>query len=121
MNRLTLLLALPILGAALFAGPASATTVAECQDQIASLRAATADDSVTTFNTKNAAKEEAGLLVKLDAASAALPKKPGTAVQKLTDYRDHVAKITSDGKLSSSADLVGGANAAIACVQTIGT
>ena len=102
------------------AGPASATTVQQCQAQIADLRAATADDAVTTFTSKQAAKEEAGLLVRLDAASTGLPKKPGTAVQKLADYRDHVAKITSDGKLSSSADLVGGANSAIACIQAIG-
>ena len=121
MNRFTLplILVLALLGTALAPGAASATTVQECQAQIADLRAATADDAVTTFTSRQAAKEEAGLLVKLDAASTELRKKPGTAVQKLADYRDHVAKITSDGKLVSSVDLVGGANEAIACIQAI--
>ena len=122
MNRFALpfILALAALGTAVTAAPAAATTVQECQAQIADLRAATADDAVTAFTSKQAAKEEAGLLAKLGDASAALPKKPATAIQKLADYRNHTAKITADGKLVSSADLVGGADAAIACIQAIG-
>jgi len=119
MTRITLALALAIFATALFGGTAAATTASECQQQIASLRGATADSTVTTITSRQADKERSGLLTKLDSASAELPKKPGTAAQKLTDYRNHVQKLIADGKLTSTANLVADADAAIACVQAI--
>lgn len=122
MTRLTLplTLALALLATTLFGGTAAATTVTECQQQIASLRAATADPAVTTFTSRQADKERAGMVTQLDAASTELSKKkPAAAIQKLADYRDHIQKLIADGKLTSTADLVGGANGAIACIQAI--
>lgn len=98
------------------AGPASAD-VATCQQKISDLRTATAN---ATFFGKNAAKEKTGLLGKLDAASSALAAgKNADAIQKLTDFRDHVAQLEGQGKVApADADaLIAGANDAIACIQ----
>ena len=113
-----------VLSALLFAlavPPAvSAATAEECQTQIQGL--ATATDSAT-FIGKNAAKEEAGLLGKLDGASQALAAgKLADTVKKLTDFRSHAVTIGEAGKLDSTdaATLVGLTDDAIACVTSIG-
>lgn len=98
----------------------SAATASECQTAIDELRTATAD---ATFIGKNAEKEEAGLLRKLDGASEALAAgKFDDAVKKLTDYRFHAVTIAEAGKLDpgDAAVLTQLADDAIACVGSIG-
>ena len=97
-----------------------ASTASECQGQIDAL--ATATDAAT-FAGRQAEKEEAGLLGKLNGASAALAAgKTLNAAQKLTDFRSHVVTIGEAGKLDSTdaATLAGLADDAIACVNSIG-
>lgn len=99
---------------------AQAATAAECQAQIDAL--ATATDAAT-FGGRQAEKEEAGLLGKLNGASTALAAgKTLSAAQKLTDFRSHVVTIGEAGKLDSTdaATLVRLADDAITCVTTIG-
>src|SRR5919112_4487818 len=75
---------------------AGATTTDECQAQITSLRA---DTAATVFVN---AKDQAGLLGKLDAASAALTAgKSADAIRKLTDFGTKVQALGSTGKLGT--------------------
>lgn len=119
MRRLTRLL-LVVLAVALVAVPAaSATTVEECQAEIAALRADTA--TVTTFTNE---RDRTGLLGKLDNASLALDKgKYAGAIQKLNDYRSKVETLGSTGKLGAddAARLDAAAEDAIACIEAIGS
>ncbi len=99
-------------------GTASATTIEDCQSQISALRTDTA--AVTTFAN---AKDQAGLLAKLDAASAALAAgKNAGAVNKLTDVRTKVQTLGATGKLAAedAARLDAAAAAAIGCIESIG-
>ena len=117
--RLFVLLSLVAGMFAVLSPPASAD-VTTCQQKITDLRVATSN---TTFFGKNAAKEKAGLLGKLDASSSALAAgKNADAVQKLTDFRDHVAQLAAQGKVAQAdADaLIASANDAIACTQSLG-
>lgn len=96
-----------------------AIEVSVCLDAIATLRAQT--EAVQYTN----ARDLAGLLAKLDAASSKLTGgKLGDAVQKLGDYQAKVQSLVAQGKIAASADglvtpqtLVDGAAAAIACIQ----
>lgn len=109
----------------LVAVPARATSVTDCLAAIAELRAET--DAVQYFSA-NAAKDESGLLAKLDAASSKLNlAKFADAIQKLNDYESKVQSLIAQGKIGPSPDglttpqmLVNGAEAAIACIQQIG-
>lgn len=86
----------------LAAGVASATTVGECQALITALRG---DTEAATFVGKNAAKDEAGLIAKLDGASAKLPQgKFCDAKTKVTQYRDKVSALCGQGKLVDNED-----------------
>jgi hypothetical protein len=104
------------------ASPAQAeTTVDECQAKIAALRLET--ENATTFLGKNAAKDEAGLLLKLDNANAKLVDgKYADASEKLTDFRNTVIALDAGGKVDpvDASELIAGANEAITCVDGLG-
>ena len=101
-----------------FPAAASATTVEDCQSQIAALRSETA--TVTTFTN---AKDQVQLLGKLDNTSAALKVgKNADAAGKLADFRVKVQALGTAGKLSAddAGNLDAGAAAAINCIESIG-
>ena len=101
---------------------ASASTVQDCAGLIAALRADTAGVVITG---KNAEKNRAGLLGKLDAATADLGKgKLCGAIQKLDDFRVKVNQLIASGSINNDPavgvtgqDLVNDATAAIDCIQ----
>lgn len=102
------------------AAVASASTVADCQTQIATLQEQTAS---ADFLGRQAAKDEAGLVAKLSEATDKLDKgKLADAQAKLENYRSRVEVLAASGKLDASdaVALMEGADAAIACVQAIG-
>jgi len=100
--------------------PANASP--ECQALIAELRTATEGVVLTG---RNAEKNRAGLLAKLDNASVELGRgKLCDAIGKLTDFRDKVNQLIASGSINSDPtvgvtgqDLVDGANEAIACIE----
>ena len=97
---------------------AAAQTVEECQAEIQALRDATlAVDSFT-----NPDKDQAGLVGKLDSASAKLAQgKFEDAIRALTQFRDKVADLRDQGKidLEDANALIAGANDAISCVESL--
>lgn len=103
---------------------ASASTISECQALIAALRA---DTEAVVITGKNAEKNRAGLIGKLDNASTALDRvKLCDARRKLTDFRDRVNQLIASGSINADPavgvtgqDLVNGANEAIACVDSL--
>ena len=100
----------------------SAGTVSDCQAPIADLRA---DTALVVLTGKQAEKNRAGLIGKLDNASAALNRgKLCDAISKLTDFRTKVNQLILSGSINNDPnagvtgqDLVDGADAAIACIQ----
>ncbi|HKU78064.1 MAG TPA: hypothetical protein VJR02_29380 [Pyrinomonadaceae bacterium] len=102
----------------------NASTVSECQALIAALRTDT--ESVVIVG-KNAEKNRAGLVSKLDGASVSLDRvKLCDALRKLTDYRNKVNQLIVSGSINADPavgvtgqDLVNGADEAIACVQSL--
>ena len=107
------------LGTARLRGVAAEESVATCQAKIDTLLILTEN---ATFIGQNGAKDQAGLLGKLDSASTKLAQgKFGDAIQALTQFRDKVATLQTQGKIASSdADtLIAGANDAIACIQSL--
>ena len=101
--------------------PTQAQTVDECQTKISELRTATLN---ATFTGQNAEKNRAGLVAKLDSASAKLKEgKNQDAIQKLTNFRDTVTALEAQGKIApaDANNLVEGAEAAIACIQGLET
>lgn len=112
-------LMLPLL---LATSPASATTVADCTAEITNLKTNT--QSVAYTNSKDLD----ALVGKLENAIDKLTfDKFDDAIQKLTDYKNKVLSLISQGKIAPSADgvtpqeLVNGADAAITCIQNIAT
>ena len=101
---------------------ANASMVQDCQTLIAALRA---DTEAVVLTGKNADKNRAGLLGKLDAASADLAKgKLCGAISKLSDFRDKVNQLIASGSINNDPavgvtgqDLVNDATAAIACIE----
>ena len=99
-----------------------AGAIQSCQALIDSLRA---DTETVVLTGRQAEKNRAGLLGKLDNVSTALAKgKLCTAIQKLTDFRDKVNQLIASGSINNDPsvgvtgqDLVDGANDAIACIQ----
>lgn len=95
---------------------------AQCEASIAELRTATEGVLLTG---RQAEKNRAGLLAKLDNASTELGRgKLCDAIQKLTDFRNKVNQLIASGSINSDPtvgttgqDLVDGANEAIACIQ----
>ena len=110
------------LSPALITRQVTASTISECQDLIAALRA---DTEVVAIAGKNAEKNRTGLLGKLDDASVALNKgKLCDAISKLNDFRNKVNQLIASGSINADPnagvtgqDLVDGADLAIACVQ----
>ena len=101
--------------------PAQAETLTDCQAEIAALKLET--ENATTFLGKNAVKDEAGLLLKLDNANAKLVEgKYADASQKLTDFRNTVIALDVGGKVDpvDASELIAGANEAIAYVEGLG-
>jgi hypothetical protein len=100
-----------------FPASAGASTVEDCQAQIAALRADTA--AVTNFAS---VKDQTGLLGKLDNASTALAAgKNAGAVAKLTDFRTKVQTLGATGKLGAddAARLDVQAAAAVSCIDSM--
>ena len=96
----------------------------DCPASIAELRTAT--ETVALLG-RNAEKNRTGLLGKLDGASGALAKgKLCTALQKLRDFRNKVNQLIVSGSINTDptagttgADLVTGADEAIACIEAL--
>ena len=99
-----------------------AGAVQSCQALIDALRA---DTEAVALTGRQADKNRAGLLGKLDNASSDLSKgKLCGAIQKLTDFRNKVNQLILSGSINNDPavgvtgqDLVDGANEAIACIQ----
>ena len=100
--------------------PASA--IQDCGALITALRA---DTETVVLTGRQADKNRATLLGKLDNASTALGKgKLCGAIQKLTDFRNKVNQLIASGSINNDPnvgatgqDLVNDANDAIACIQ----
>jgi hypothetical protein len=109
-------LTLSLLMWGLSASPAQADIVSECQANIDALKGQTEN---ATFIGQNAEKNESALVTKLKNASAKLAEgKNADAIQKLTNFRDTVAALNTQGKINpdDANTLIGGANNAIACI-----
>jgi hypothetical protein len=99
------------------AQPAHAQTVDECQADIASLKVQTQN---ATFIGQNAAKDQAGLIGKLDSASTKLSQgKFQDALANLQSFRAKVVDLDEQGKIDhgDALALIAGADEAISCVQ----
>ena len=99
------------------AQPAHAQTVDECQAEIAELKVQTQN---TTFIGQSAAKDQAGLIGKLDSASAKLGQgKFQDALANLQSFRTKVVALDQQGKIADedASTLIAGADEALACVQ----
>jgi hypothetical protein len=99
------------------AQPAQAQTVDECQADIAVL--GTHTQSATLVG-QNAAKDQAGLVGKLDSANAKLSQgKFQDALANLQSFRARVVARDQQSKIldSDASTLVAGADEAVACVQ----
>ena len=111
-----------VISPAFIAVQVNASLMQDCQTSITALQA---DTAVVVITGKNAEKNRAGLLNKLDGASNSLTGgKLCTAIQKLTDFRDKVNQLIASGSINSDPtvgvtgqNLVDDANEAIACVQ----
>jgi hypothetical protein len=110
-------------GTALLLGRVAIVTLPQpdvCQAKIGALRSAT---TAVLIAGKNAEKDRAGLLGKLDNASSALTAgKNSDAIQKLDDFVAKVMQLRDAGKIASAdaESLIAGANDAIGCIQQLG-
>src|SRR5919112_4229895 len=114
-------LTLSLLMWGLSASPAQAETDTVCQARIDVLRGQTEN---ATFFGQNAEKNRTGLLSKLDNASAKLAEgKNADAIQKLTNFRDTVTALNTQGKINpdDANTLISGANDAIDCITALQT
>jgi hypothetical protein len=101
-----------------------ATTVTECQQLIANLKA---QSQVVTLTSKNAEKDRAGLIAKLDAASLALDRaKFCDAIQKLNDFTAKVNQLVAAGHINQDSaagvtgtELLADADSAIDCINDL--
>jgi hypothetical protein len=96
--------------------PVGAQAVTDCQATITALRDATTS---ATFLGKNAAKDQSGLLGKLDSATTKLALGKVTDASKvLTDFRVKVETLQMQGKITpiDAEVLIARANEAIACL-----
>ena len=99
-----------------------AGAIQSCQSLIDALRA---DTETVVLTGRQAEKNRASLLGKLDNATRDLSRgKLCGAIQKLTDFRDKVNQLIASGSINNDPavgvtgqDLVNGANEAIACIQ----
>jgi hypothetical protein len=101
------------------AQPVHAQSTTECQAKIDALREAT---SMAACTGQNTAKDQAGLIGKLDSASAKLNQdKFVDARANLMSFRDKVSTLTAQGKLdpADASNLNSLADEAIGCVQDL--
>jgi hypothetical protein len=127
-KRITIKLSLSavaiVLSALLVAPAANASTVEECQALIASLRA---DTESVVLTGRQADKNRAGLLGKLDNASTSLSRvKLCDAIKKLNDFKVKINQLIASGSINTDSsagvtgqDLLSGADQAIACIQDL--
>jgi alkyl sulfatase BDS1-like metallo-beta-lactamase superfamily hydrolase len=120
--RLAVLLAALLLLSAIGTGAASATTVNDCQTQLATLRA----DTVAAQTSFTNQADFDGLVAKLDAASAKLAAgKNGDAVQKLVDFQSTLNALATAAKPKVdpgvAQSLIAEAQGVIDCINAIGT
>lgn len=102
---------------------AAMTSASECETRITTLLARTEDPTRTPIVGKNAVKDRAGLVGKLNEALTALDKgKNADAVQKLSDYIAKVDQLAAAGKLDAAiaGELKTDAQATIDCIDMIG-
>jgi hypothetical protein len=107
------------MGTARLTPGAAAASVEECQANIEALRTATGS---ARFTGQNADRDRTGLLGKLSSASTKLAQgKNADAIQALTQFRDKVADLQSQGKINAddASALIARANDAIACIQSL--
>jgi hypothetical protein len=100
---------------------ANAATAEECQAKIDALVTQTAS---AEFFGRNAERDRAGLLDKLDQATAKLAEaKFADAIEKLTDFRTTVEEFIPGPKPKINPDdaaaLIAGANDAVACIDSL--
>jgi hypothetical protein len=120
--RIVVLLAALLSLSATSVSPASASTVQECQGDLATLRA----DTVAAQGSFTNAKDFNSLVGKLDAASANLTAgKNADAIQKLVDFQTKLNALASAAKPKVDPDvaeaLVGDAQGVIDCINSVGT
>ena len=112
-------LILVVLSAVAVAAPAGAQTAGECQVIIADLGETTL--AVTSFTN---AKDQAGLVGKLDSAASKLEQgKLDDSVQALIQFQSRVITLSEQGKIDGgdARALVNGAGNAINCVSSLTT
>ena len=105
---------------------AGASTMQDCQALIDALAV---DTPAVIIVGKNAEKNRAGLLNKLEGTSTSLASgKLCSAIQKLTDFRDKINQLIASGSINTDPtvgvtgqDLANDASDAIACVQAQAT
>jgi hypothetical protein len=125
MNFIRTFLSTALTSALLFTTASlQASTVSECQQEIANLRSQT---ETITITGQQADKDRAGLLAKLDAASLKLDQgKFCDAITKLNDFKTKVNQLVAAGKINTdpangttAQDLLNGADAAINCIRDV--
>ena len=114
--------AVAVIGLALMLGAAGAKaqTISECQAQISALQT---ESQGVTITGRQADKERAGLVGKLQSASIELDKvKLCDAIKKLNDFKVKVQDLVSAGRVDAAdgQELLAGADAAIACITGLG-
>ena len=115
---LGVLAAVTVLGA----GPASATTTAECQGQLADLRSATISAAPSFTNTRSVD----GLVDKLDAAATKLDEGANAdAAGKVVDYQNNLTGLAQAPKPkvdpAVAEQLLAQSQAVVDCINAIGT
>jgi hypothetical protein len=103
------------------AAAAAAQSITECQALITALRVRT---ETVVISGKNADKDRAGLVGKLNEASDKLDHgKFCDAIQKLNDFKARVQQLVDAAKVTveDGAQLTNDADAAIRCIQNVAT
>lgn len=111
-----------VLTPALVVRQASASVVQDCQALIDAL---VADTTAVIIVGKNAEKNRAGLLNKLEGASTSLERgKPCDAIRKLTDFQNKINQLIASGSINTDPavgvtgqDLLNQAQDAINCIN----
>lgn len=119
-TKITIIAVLLVLSLVLVSSLVMASTFTECKGMILVLKGET---EAVEIGGQNPGKTLDSLLSKLDGALVKLDQaKFYDAIQKLTDYRDKILLLATQGKMAQAdADnLVAEANNSIACIANIG-
>ena len=119
-TKITIIAVLLVIPLLLVSSLVMASTFTECKGMILVLKGET---EAVEIGGQNSEKTLDGLLSKLDGALIKLDQaKFYDAIQKLTDYRDKILVLATQGKMAqANADnLVAEANNSIACIANIG-